>query len=520
MKKRSFTGAPAALLAVALVLAALLVPQLARTAYPAGSTPTPTPLAICGTIGTFTANSATATGLISINTVSGTPNYTIAAGATITNSLQGTVTGSSVCLVGGLDATGQLTSFTLTPNVPFTVTLCGNVAAYTAASTNGVGSLTVGSSILPVAQNTTFTGGTAITTGSNLCIQATLNGLGQVVAGVVTANTAGTASTGAPVAICGTVASYTAATSTTAGTLQFTLATVNVTYTIPANTTINGSLSSAIATGQNICLSGIVTGSNALSSVTLTANATTMLTECGAVGTFVAPSGTTPGSLSLGSSVLPVSPNATFSGAPLTSGASLCLAITLNGLGQVASATASATTPTTTATTVTATVVVTPTITSTPSIQPPPPPSQATNTPTATSTVVPTATSTPVPTDTPTATATATTAPTTTPTPKRRAIAQFKYISVWYNVIRIGTVEHLVVQAGARQFQHIEVHVFFATGRRYDFSERTNRQGLWTKVFQIPPYTISGYSREAVITFQLFKNHTTSRDYRFFYVVH
>jgi len=516
VKKRSFSGAPAALLAVALVLAALLVPQLARTAYPAGQVPTPTPLAICGTIGTFTPNSPTATGLISINTVSGTPNYTIAAGATITNSLQGTVSGSSVCLVGALDASGNLTSFTLTPNVIANVTLCGNVAAYTAASTNGVGSLTVGTSILPVAQNTTFTGGIAITSGSNLCIQATLNGLGQVVAGVVTANTAGTASTGAPAAICGTVASYTAATSTTPGTLQFTLATVNVTYTIPANTTINGSLSSAIATGQNICLSGIVTGSNALSSVTLTANISTMLTECGAVGTFVAPTGATPGSLTLGSTVLPVSPNATFSGAPLTTGTGLCLAITLNGLGQVANATATVTTPTTTSTATAATAVVTPTITPTPNIQPPPPPVQATNTPTPTSTAVPTATSTPVPTAA--ATATATTAPTTTP--KRRAIAQFKYISVWYNVIRIGTVEHLVVQAGARQFQHIEVHVFFATGRRYDFSERTNRQGLWTKDFRIPPYTVSVYSREAVVTFQLFKNHTTARDYRFFYVVH
>lgn len=517
MKKRSFSGASAALLAVALVLAALLVPQLARTAYPAGSAPTPTPLAICGTIGTFTPNSATATGLISINTVSGTPNYTIAAGATIINSLQGT-TGSSVCLVGALDASGNVTSFTLTPNVIANVTLCGNVAAYTAASANGVGSLTVGTSILPVAQNTTFTGGTAITSGGNLCIQATLNGLGQVVAGVVTANTAGTASTGDPAAICGTVASYTAATSTTAGTLQFTLATVNVTYTIPANTTINGSLSSDIATGQNICLSGIVTGTSTLSSVTLTANATTMLTECGAVGTFVAPTGATPGSLTLGSTVLPVSPNATFSGATLTTGAGLCLAITLNGLGQVASATATATTPTTTSTATAATAVVTPTIT--PSIQPPPPPVQATNTPTATSTAVPTTTPTSVPTNTPTATAIATTAPTTTPTPKRRPIAQFKYISVWYNVIRIGTVEHLVVQAGARSVQFIEVHVFFATGRRYDFTERTNRQGLWTKDFRIPPYTISVYSREAVVSFQLFKNHTTARDYRFFYVVH
>lgn len=518
MKKPSYSGAPAALLAVALVLAALLVPQFARTAYPAGSVPTPTPLAICGTIGTFTPNSATATGLISINTVSGMPNYTIAAGATITNSLQGTVTGSSVCLVGALDASGNLTSFTLTPNVIANVTLCGNIAAYTAPSANGVGSVTVGSAILPVAQNTTFTGGTAITTGGNLCIQATLNGLGQVVAGVVTANNSGTASTGAPVALCGTVASYTAATSTTAGTLQFTLATVNVTYTVPANATINGSFTAtAIATGQNICVSGIVTGSNTLSSITLTANTSTMLTECGAVGAFVAPTGTTPGSLALGSTVLSVSPNATFSGASLTSGAGLCLAITLNGLGQVASATASATTPTTTST---ATTVVTPTITPTPNVPPPPPPSQATNTPTATSTAVPTATSTPVPTDTPTATATATTAPTTTPTPKRRPIAQFKYISVWYNVIRIGTVEHLVVQAGARSVQFIEVHVYFATGRRYDFTERTNRRGLWTKDFRIPPYTISAYSREAVVTFQLFKNHTTSRDYRFFYVVH
>jgi hypothetical protein len=76
-------------------------------------------------------------------------------------------------------------------------------------------------------------GGTAITSGGNLCIQATLNGLGQVVAARHRQHR-GTASTGAPVALLWHGSSYTAATSTTAGTLQFTLATVNVTPHCPS----------------------------------------------------------------------------------------------------------------------------------------------------------------------------------------------------------------------------------------------------------------------------------------------
>jgi len=149
-----------------------------------------------------------------------------------------------------------------------------------------------------------------------------------------------------------------------------------------------------------------------------------------------------------------------------------------------------------------------------------------TNTPVSTSTPVATATSTAVPTSTatalPTATATATSTPvpTNTPVPVHKApVVGFKYVSIWYHQVRRGTFEHLEVQAKKSVKHGIWVHVYFPTGIHYDYYTETDDTGHWVKEFNIPADSVSKYSNEVVVTFQLWKGKTTGKNFATFFVV-
>lgn len=158
--------------------------------------------------------------------------------------------------------------------------------------------------------------------------------------------------------------------------------------------------------------------------------------------------------------------------------------------------------------TTTATTTLTPTPTNTP--LPLVPTSTPTNTP------IPTPSNTPIPTPTNTP------IPTPTPRPPRRTakkVAAFSYSSVWYHFIRIGTAEHIQVQAKSHHQQGIWAVVHFATGRLVRFYANTNNNGFWQKDFVIPNETISGYSPQAVVTFQLWYGHSTAKDWQTFAVV-
>jgi len=139
---------------------------------------------------------------------------------------------------------------------------------------------------------------------------------------------------------------------------------------------------------------------------------------------------------------------------------------------------------------------------------------------TATSTTVPTSTSTAIPTAAATATATSTPVPTNTPTPKKKnPVVGFKYVSIWYHQVRRGTFEHLEVQAKKSVKHGIWVHVYFPTGIHYDYYTETDDTGHWVKEFNIPSDSVSKYSNEAVVTFQLWKGKTTGKNFATFFVV-
>jgi len=179
---------------------------------------------------------------------------------------------------------------------------------------------------------------------------------------------------------------------------------------------------------------------------------------------------------------------------------------------------ATATTTATAATTATTTATALPTATGT---------AVATVSPTVTSTAAPTLTAvatntaTPLPTATTAATATNTPIPTPTPRPvKRTPSTAFQYASIWYHTIRIGTVEHLQVQAKKTSAHGIWVHVIFGSGFHLDYYEDTDAHGFWQKEFVVPGAGIGRYSRDATVTFQLWKGKATTKTFDTFTVVH
>jgi len=158
--------------------------------------------------------------------------------------------------------------------------------------------------------------------------------------------------------------------------------------------------------------------------------------------------------------------------------------------------------------------------------QTPAPTATSTATGTATNTLVPTstntatATSTATATNTATATATSTNTPTATPRPRpKKIVAAYRWISVWYHVVRLGTFEHLEVQGKNNTRYGIWVHVYFPSSRHFDYYESTDGSGRWVKEFRIPYGSIGRYSNQAVVTFRLWKGRTHRDAHRKFILI-
>lgn len=152
-----------------------------------GSTAPVTPISACGTVTIYTAPGASSNGAVTIATPTATVQYVIVAGSTINPS---TFTGSgtpNMCLVGTLNAGGQLTRATFSPNNPQSITLCGVVTAYSPATVSQTGSLTIGGLIVPLALSASFTGQPVVLQ-NNVCVQGSFNGLGQLVTGTIGTN--------------------------------------------------------------------------------------------------------------------------------------------------------------------------------------------------------------------------------------------------------------------------------------------------------------------------------------------
>jgi hypothetical protein len=310
-------------------------------AHAQGQTPVAgTPVSICGPVSGFTAATTTATGSITFSNANTTQSFTLPAGTTLSGS-PAITTGMNLCLVGTMNSAGQLASVTLIPNTTTATNLCGTVTAYSPATLSSLGSLTIGGQSVTLGLGTTFTGAT-LSTGSNVCIAANVNGLGLVNGGTVTANAGGTTGSNL-VSICGPVSAYAAPTSSAAGSITISNVSVNATYTFPAGTTTTGNLT--ITNGSNVCLVGTSNATGQLSSVTITPNTPTQISTCGTVSGFTAATTSAGGTLTIGSTSIPLAAGTTFTGTAVTTGTNLCFTLTVNSLGQAIGGTVSTPTP-------------------------------------------------------------------------------------------------------------------------------------------------------------------------------
>ena len=276
----------------------------------------------CGIVSAYTAATSLVPGLVVIG---GQP-FPIAAGVTLDGSGLLTV-GANVCLNGTVNGLGQLiTPSSITANVATTVSVCGVVTAYTAATASAPGSLTIGGQTFPIAAGTAIDGSGLITVGANLCLNGTLDASGQlVVPSSVTANVS------TSVSVCGVVSAYTAATASAPGSLTI----GGQTFPIAAGTVISGS--SLITAGADLCLTGTLNASGQLvvpSSVS--ANVSAAVNVCGVVVAYTAATASTPGSITIGGNTFPIAVGTAIDGSGLiTVGANLCLNGTVNAAGQL-----------------------------------------------------------------------------------------------------------------------------------------------------------------------------------------
>lgn len=146
-----------------------------------------TPTSACGTISGYVAPGTTTNGSFTIATPTVTVPYTILAAATVNPTGFPGTSGTNVCFVGTRNAGGQLTRATFSTNSAQTLTLCGVITAYTAATPSETGTLTVGGLVIPLALSATFSG-QPIVVQNNVCVQGSFNGLGQLVTGSIGTN--------------------------------------------------------------------------------------------------------------------------------------------------------------------------------------------------------------------------------------------------------------------------------------------------------------------------------------------
>ncbi|MEA2673331.1 MAG: hypothetical protein QOI92_523 [Chloroflexota bacterium] len=159
-------------------------------------------LQICGEITAYAAATATTTGLLKV----GSHTFILAIDSHLPASVK---VGADLCLDLQIDGYGRVSDGTAKVNVETHVKVCGTVTAYTAATATATG-------LLKIAGRTFDTGIDSdlpanVHAGADLCLDLTLNVLGQVAGGTAAANITATLD------VCGQVTAYLAATAATDG---------------------------------------------------------------------------------------------------------------------------------------------------------------------------------------------------------------------------------------------------------------------------------------------------------------
>lgn len=129
------------------------------------------------------------------------------------------------------------------------------------------------------------------------------------------------------------------------------------------------------------------------------------------------------------------------------------------------------------------------------------------------------ATATPTPTPTPTPRATPTPVPAATHHHHHHPQFGYRYVSVWYHVVRLGTNEHIQFMATLHTHLGIWVHVYFPGGGHYDYFQTTAGNGFWAKTFFVPWNAMGAHSNRVLITFRLWHGKKSVMYYKKFTLV-
>lgn len=201
-----------------------------------------------------------------------------------------------------------------------TVTTCGMVSAYTAATSTTQGSISIGGQTFTIDAGATITNSNLVLNGASICIQATLDSSGNISSGQVM-NDVETA-----MSICGAVTAFTAATQAAAGSITI----GGTTFPIAAGATIQSA--TTIATGQTICIQATLDSFGEI----ILGQVQTMLTLCGEITAYMAADSMTAGTITIGGQTLQIAAGTVFTNPNLVAvGQNACLNITLNSMGQI-----------------------------------------------------------------------------------------------------------------------------------------------------------------------------------------
>lgn len=243
---------------------------------------------LCGVVSFLAPPSFGGFGSITING----RNVAFAPGAFIFN-LSAAGTGNDICLIGTLNSAGQISSASVTADVPLTIvataptTVCGVVSSYTPASATTFGSVVIGGATYSIVANSSIGGSGLLSNGANVCLQLTLNSAGQITLATVTSNG------GIQVSVCGPISSYTAATSTVAGLLTI----AGITFPVAANATVSGPTTVTATSTLGLTLS--INGQGQVTAANITSTSCTAITISGPITGFVPATATSAGSITI-----------------------------------------------------------------------------------------------------------------------------------------------------------------------------------------------------------------------------
>ncbi|MGH2443262.1 MAG: hypothetical protein ACRDFX_08880, partial [Chloroflexota bacterium] len=240
---------------------------------------------ICGTVNSYLPSNGLTPGLL---TVSGQV-YTVAPGAALTGTAL-LIAGANltICINATENSQGQIISGAVTTSSggAVTTTVCGVVTQYIAPTGDVSGLITISGVTYPIAPHTSLIGGNVITSGTNVCLQFTLNSTGQITGGGAVFNGS------VQISVCGTVSSFTDPTAFLSGSITI----AGISFPVAASTVFSGGSFVVPATlGMTLTLNG----QGQVTAAVITASSCTSTTITGPVTAFSPATATTPGSITI-----------------------------------------------------------------------------------------------------------------------------------------------------------------------------------------------------------------------------